>query len=291
VNSAVRRSLRLGKRIVRKSLRVAAALTARGLEAIDPFVWIARLRMSGRTDAVVVCVYRHANAASVYEWASAAASSGADVRLWALDRTAPILAPWTVGEGPGGRFQNLNRALAATSRPNVPVVVLDDDVSLTYGSLAQLVNLVAATGLDLAQPAHRRGSNMYWAITLRHPLAFARETTFVEIGPLVVVMPRIRDKVLPFPEEGMGWGTEILWSKLRSDGFRLGVIDALSVYHWGPIAAGYNFDDEFRRMSALMSRHNVRDMREIQHTVRSIRSLARRQPGASASDVSNRSSP
>ena len=65
------------------------------------------------------------------------------------------------------------------------------------------------TGLKLAQPAHRLHSHAAWPVTRRHPRATARETTFVEIGPVTAFHRDClrRAAALPRgPADGLGTG-------------------------------------------------------------------------------------
>ena len=102
------------------------------------------------------------------------------------------------------------------------VVVSDDDVVFTRGTLDALVVLCERARLDLAQPSRsddnsRFEFNVAHAITRARRLSRVRLTTCVETGPLVVLGPRWRDRILPFPEErGMGWGVELDWHELTA---------------------------------------------------------------------------
>jgi hypothetical protein len=82
-------------------------------------------------------------------------------------------------------------------------------------------------------------------VTLTRLASNARLTRFVEIGPMVVIAPAIRDRVFPLDEGlGMGWGLEFRWALLSDERFRLGVLDCVVMVHDGPIGATYDGDDQ-----------------------------------------------
>ncbi|MGI8428687.1 MAG: hypothetical protein ACR2OB_05150 [Solirubrobacteraceae bacterium] len=148
--------------------------------------------------------------------------------------------------GPRGKFQNLNTLLAADPpRGHDWLVVVDDDVVLPPGFLDSFIFLAEHFGLHLAQPAHRRRSHAAWAVTRRRAGTVARETAFVEIGPVFAFHSSTFGVLLPFPELRAGWGLDAHWSALaRERGWRLGVIDATAVRHSSrQIASGYDRHD------------------------------------------------
>ncbi len=144
--------------------------------------------------------------------------------------------------GARGKFENLDALLAV--RPPAGhdyVLVLDDDVVLPCGFLDGLIAAAERLDLTLAQPAHRLHSHAAWTVTRRHPTAVARETAFVEIGPVTLIAARAFAQLLPFPDLRMGWGLDVHWSALaREHGWRIGVVDAVPVLHAAaPAGAAY----------------------------------------------------
>ncbi len=131
--------------------------------------------------------------------------------------------------GEAGKFENLNRLLArvAPSGPN-PVedrdpigdydwlLAIDDDVVLPRGFLDRLLFLAERFALDLAQPAHRAASHAAWRVTRRRRGAVARETPFVEIGPVTAFARSTFPALLPFPPLRMGWGLDLHWARARA---------------------------------------------------------------------------
>jgi hypothetical protein len=122
------------------------------------------------------------------------------------------------------------------------LLLLDDDVRLPRGFLDGLVFLAERFDFALAQPAHRWRSHAAWAVTRRRPFSVARETRFVEIGPVCALRADTLSQLLPFPPLRFGWGLDAHWSATaQQHGWRMGVIDALPVDHGlRRIAASYD---------------------------------------------------
>jgi hypothetical protein len=147
-------------------------------------------------------------------------------------------------QGRRGRFENLNRLLAAhppQTNGSDWLLTVDDDVVLPRGFLDRLLFLAGRLGFDLSQPAHRLRSHAAWEVTRRRPAAVARATQFVEIGPVTLFAKSTFATLLPFPELRMGWGLDLHWAALaRERGWRLGVIDAVAIGHTqAPAASAY----------------------------------------------------
>jgi hypothetical protein len=161
--------------------------------------------------------------------------------LGAVEGAEGELAEHTVAEGlGGGKFGNLNRVLeAAGGRGSAPaalafdwVLAVDDDLVLPRRFLDRFVALCERFAFDLAQPAQTLRSHSAWRVTRRRPASLARETRFVEIGPLTAFGRRAAAELLPFPELRFGWGLDLHWAALAEQrGWRLGVVDATPVRH------------------------------------------------------------
>ncbi|HSD80472.1 MAG TPA: hypothetical protein VLB47_07420, partial [Solirubrobacteraceae bacterium] len=142
----------------------------------------------------------------------------------------------TAHAGARGKFENLNALLADPGTDLGAVdwlLVVDDDVALPRGFLDSFLCAAERTGLKLAQPAHRLHSHAAWAVTRRRPRSTARETTFVEIGPVTAFHRDTFATLLPFPAGlRMGWGLDVHWAAIaRERGWPIGVVDATPVGH------------------------------------------------------------
>jgi len=216
---------------------------------------------------ILVAIYRYKNADTLYTLIRQSGIAQLDIRLWALDQVHERLHAWTLGSGPGPKYELINQLLVK-SPGDVFVIVADDDIVLARGSLQNLLTLGQRSGFGLFQAAHARNSLYTYPITRRHPLAHARETTFVEIGPLFVVAPVWRCRFLPFSADiGMGWGLEIDWYAIQQAGCRFGVVDDVRVVHLvAPGTAYVGTGEEKARLEHVMAKKRV-SLEEIQQEV------------------------
>lgn len=143
-----------------------------------------------------------------------------------------------------GKFQNLN-VLTETLGGVDWLVIVDDDVIVPRGFLDAAIELCERLDLSLAQPAQTRFSNANWPLTKRRFLTIARDTQFVEIGPVTLIRADAMRLLLPFPRDlRYGWGLDFEWAKLMTDaGMRMGVLDSLAVIHASrKVASTYSWD-------------------------------------------------
>ena len=217
--------------------------------------------------AVVLMVYRHRNARVAKRLLGSTPPRSWDIRLWALDEPHPDLAHWTLGVGRGGRFHLINGLLDQRPVPaEAMVVVADDDVFFSSGSLSKLIAVGDRAGFGIFAPGHSLLSFHGYRLTLGRPWSLARLTLFVEIGPVVVVAPAWQARVLPFAVSSpMGWGTEVDWTLLRAEGCRLGIVDAARVVHCSPVAAGYEDQMEIEALERALQRTRARAITDFHH--------------------------
>jgi hypothetical protein len=212
-------------------------------------------------------VYRRSNAELV-ETLLRKLPADADVRLWALDEVAPALAANTMGVGTGLRFFHLNWLYQASAvSPNSWVVVADDDVIFLRGDLGRMVKLMKQAGFSLAQPAQ---SYLGWWSTffnVARPLLIARDTNYVEQGPLVVIAPDFVRKFFPLPEyDDMGWGVEAEWYEAKGHDFRFGIVDACRIVHWHPRANSYSVEAAAETMNQRLLELGIGSIWQLQST-------------------------
>jgi hypothetical protein len=219
------------------------------------------------TPVVLLMVYRRENVRLVKALLRQVPSN-ADIRLWALDEIAPELASQTVGFGHGTRFSNLNKLhFAKPTAEGSWVVLVDDDVLFVRGNLSRTISVMKRAGLSLAQPSQ---SIIGWWTSLFNvgrPLLTARDTNYVEQGPLLVVDPSFAELILPFPDEDdMGWGIEAQWYRAKEGRFRIGVIDDCRIVHWTKTATPYAVGPELISMRERVSRAGLDSIWQLQST-------------------------
>ena len=150
------------------------------------------------------------------------------------------------------------------------LIVCDDDVVLPAHFLDRFLTAAQRADLKLAQPAHRLHSHTGWRVTRRKLGATARETTFVEIGPLTAFHRDTFGVLVPFPDLKMGWGLDVHWAALAAQhGWRIGVVDATPILHLNPAAESYPREQAIAEAAAFLDgrpyvrRHDVRTVRTI----------------------------
>ncbi len=145
--------------------------------------------------------------------------------------------------GNTGKWENVDALLQEHPADGYDwLLVVDDDVGLPHGFLDAFVFLAERFGLRIAQPAHRARSHAAWRVTRRRPGTVARQTAFVESGPLVGFHASTFETLLPFPRLRAGWGLDTHWSAIaRERAWPIGVVDAIPVRHGvRRIAAAYD---------------------------------------------------
>jgi glycosyltransferase involved in cell wall biosynthesis len=160
---------------------------------------------------------------------------------------------------PTPKYSLLNQLLAEEDLASYDfVLTTDDDIVLPEGFLDLFLGIQAAVGFDLAQPARTSNSHVDFPMVLQQRGVLARQTLFVEIGPLVSFGREIYDFVFPFDETNpMGWGFENVWSHLLRDrGKSAGLIDAVPVDHSirKPVAY-YEWADAVSDRERYLARH------------------------------------
>jgi hypothetical protein len=194
-----------------------------------------------------------------------------------LERThhAVRFASTTVGER--GKFENLNALL----QENPPeghdwVLLVDDDVALPSGFLDTFIFLAERFQLRMAQPAHRHRSHAAWQVTRRQLGSVARETAYVEIGPVVALQAVTFDTLLPFPELRFGWGLDLHWSAVaQRHGWRMGIVDATPIRHGlRLIASSYDRKDAIAEARDFLAERPYSRADEVQRTLATHRTWA-----------------
>jgi GT2 family glycosyltransferase len=182
------------------------------------------------------------------------------------------------GAQPAGNTEAQRDGHAAQSSPDVgagPIanydwlLVIDDDVVLPGGFLDRFLFLAERLDFDLVQPAHRARSHAAWRVTRRRRGVVARETPFVEIGPVTAFARGTFSTLLPFPALRMGWGLDLHWAALaRERRWRCGVLDAVPIRHSAaPAADAYSREAAIAEARAFLADRPHLSAREAQHTL------------------------
>jgi len=182
---------------------------------------------------------------------------------WLALGTGPILdsvANVTVRKvvPPGTKFLLLNDLLAQTEIDRFEfIVVCDDDIVLPPGFLDRYLDLVGRYDFALAQPARTHDSFIDHPFVEQLDGLVARQTRFVEIGPLFSVHRRIFPLIFPFDETSpMGWGYDFFWPCiLAKEGLKMGIVDSTPVAHSlrKPVSY-YEHDASSRDMENFLAR-------------------------------------
>ena len=137
-------------------------------------------------------------------------------------------------EGVVPKFTLINQLLAQVSPEDYDfVVVCDDDITLPSQFVDDFITRQDRHGFALAQPARTHQSYLDHALVEVREGLDARQTRFVEIGPVFCVRKDAFSLLLPFDERApMGWGLDFVWPVLiEAAGLRMGIIDATPVDH------------------------------------------------------------
>lgn len=113
------------------------------------------------------------------------------------------------------------------------IIVCDDDIVIPNNFLDTFISSQIFCNFAIAQPARTSTSCGSKTITIAQAGTFARQTRFVEIGPLFSVSRNMFSKIFPFDEKNtMGWGTDYHWPVLvEQENFKMGIIDSTPVDH------------------------------------------------------------
>ena len=159
--------------------------------------------------------------------------------------------------GPVPKFALLNRLLRGVDLDGLEhLLVVDDDIALPDGFLDQYLALVERHRFALAQPARTHDSFVDHGFVEQLDGLEARQTRYVETGPLFSIERAAFPLLLPFDETPpMGWGLDFTWPvALERAGLRLGVVDATPVSHrLRKPAAYYDLQASLKGMAAYLS--------------------------------------
>lgn len=152
-------------------------------------------------------------------------------------RPEPDMAPFTaeiINNVFSPKFSLLNQLLKKIDLNDFEyVIVSDDDIELPENFLDSYLALVSRHNLALAQPARTHDSYIDHRFVEQLDGIDARQTRFVEIGPLFSLHCKAYDYFLPFDEGSpMGWGNDFVWPVVAEQyNLKIGIVDAVPVTH------------------------------------------------------------
>ncbi len=153
-------------------------------------------------------------------------------------------------------------------------MVCDDDILLAPSFVDCFVAEQQSLDFALAQPARTWRSFTDHAVVRRRLFTRARQTNFVEAGPVVSLRRDFLKIVFPFSlESPMGWGYDLTWPVIaRGLGLAIGIIDGVPVDHsLRARSALYDMQKQIDVMAAYLStRPHVRE-KEITQAIRTYR--------------------
>ncbi len=170
------------------------------------------------------------------------------------------------------KFTLLNRLLRPEDLTEFDLVLVsDDDVSLPEGFLETYVAAQIRYGFALAQPARAWHSFYDHRFTLRKPWLRARQTHFVEIGPIFSLTRAAFPVLLPFDSASpMGFGFDFVWpQRIQQAGLTMGIIDAVSVDHsFRPQGSSYSQTKNITAMREYLAANPHFTAAQAKQTVR-----------------------
>lgn len=170
------------------------------------------------------------------------------------------------------KFRLLNQLLTLENLADYDFIVFtDDDVTLPEGFLEAYIDAQMRYDFALAQPARAWHSFYDHKMVVRKPWLKARETRFVEIGPVFSVDTRAAKCILPFDESSpMGYGYDFCWPvELAKANLKMGIIDAVSVDHsFRPQGVSYSASQNNAVMEQYLSGREHLTWEEAMTTLR-----------------------
>jgi hypothetical protein len=132
------------------------------------------------------------------------------------------------------KFELLNRLVSDIDTSQFDYILCtDDDVSVQPGFLDSYIALQQQFDFSICQPARTWTSSFDHKFVRRHRTLLARQTRFVEIGPIFSFDRKIAASLIPFDlATPMGWGYDFVWPVQAAElNLSMGIIDAVTVDH------------------------------------------------------------
>jgi hypothetical protein len=153
-------------------------------------------------------------------------------------------------------------------------MVCDDDILLGPNFVDRFIAEQQSLDFALAQPARTWRSFTDHAIVRRRLFTRARQTNFVEAGPLVSFRRDFLKAVYPFSlESPMGWGYDLTWPIIaRELKVPIGIVDGIPVDHsLRTRSALYDMREQINVMATYLSTRSHVSGEEVTRAVRIFR--------------------
>jgi hypothetical protein len=145
------------------------------------------------------------------------------------------------------------------------IMVCDDDVTLPADFTDRFIGWQQRCDFALAQPARTWNSFVDHSFVRRSLWCKARETRFVEIGPVFCMSRAMAELIVPFDEtSAMGWGYDLVWPVIaKQHGLKLGIVDDAAIEHSiRARGALYQTGGEIESMAAMLAKREHLNARE-----------------------------
>lgn len=153
-------------------------------------------------------------------------------------------------------------------------MVCDDNVLIGHSFVDRFIAEQQSLDFALAQPARTWRSFTDHAIVRRQLFTRARQTNYVEAGPVVSIRRDFFKAVYPFSlESPMGWGYDLTWPIIaRELELAIGIVDGIPVDHsLRARSALYDMREQINVMATYLSTRPHVSGAEVNRTVRTFR--------------------
>lgn len=155
------------------------------------------------------------------------------------------------------KFKLLNQILKDIDFNKYDYIVFsDDDIAIHDNFLDIYIDIVERKNLKIAQPARAWHSHNVHPIVIQDKSSIARETNFVEIGPIFSFHQSVFSYLLPFPDNAeMGLGLDFVWPVIaQKNNFKIGIVDLTPVDHsYRAQSTTYSSSKNLEKMNDFLS--------------------------------------
>ncbi|AME00679.1 hypothetical protein A9Z64_09200 [Moraxella osloensis] len=155
------------------------------------------------------------------------------------------------------KFKLLNKILKDIDFNEYDYILFsDDDIAIHDNFLDLYIDIIESKNLKIAQPARAWHSYNVHPIVIQDKFSMARETNFVEIGPIFSFHKSVFAYLLPFPDNAeMGLGLDFVWPVIaQKNNFKIGIVDLTPVDHsYRAQSTTYSSSKNLEKMNDFLS--------------------------------------